>query len=252
MISHLIYKLIYSEKFVVEIESIVKIQFHRFRHYISQIKIYIFNRCIVHLPNKCALRSAQWSVDLCLNGLLWQIHNCSSALWSTRSRVWGSHDQAIFPPLYPVNCQESCTFLSCLQNSYSLQCSLNNFCKLTVILTYTVPYNSVHDSCAPKRLICAFVLLWITKWISLNIPISKNSQVLDNVFTCQLNIYYNARHSASDNNWVENQRQQEFYVKTKEKSSHVTKQTKNWSSSNHLTVATRFTTMCPHCSSSNM
>ena len=138
VISHLIYKLIYSRKVVVKIESIVKIQFHRFRHYISRNKIYIFNRCIVHLPNNCALRSAQWSVDSCLNGLLWQIHNCSSALWPTRSRVWGSHDQAIFPPLSPINCQESCTSLSCLQNSYSLKRSWNNFCKLTVILTYTV------------------------------------------------------------------------------------------------------------------
>ena len=50
--------------------------------------------------------------------------------------------------------------------------------KPTVMQTSTVPHNSVQASCTPKYLICGFVQLWRTKWVSLSFTIKKTPNLL--------------------------------------------------------------------------
>ena len=127
---------------------------------------------------------------------------------------------------------------------FTLHISGKNVGKLTAIQTSTVPHNSVQVSRTPKT------CFGKTKWVSLNFSIDKNSQLFFSAYICQLNIQYNARHTASKNHRVGNGTQKEFHVEAKENSSHVTMQTGSWSSSNHATVARTFATVCPHCCSS--
>ena len=91
LISHLAHTLIYSIfNLGIKIESIWKIKLLRYWQYISQYKIYNFKCCILLLPSIFALRSAQWSLVLCLNGWFEQIRLSSSALGSTRFRIYGA------------------------------------------------------------------------------------------------------------------------------------------------------------------
>ena len=71
---------------------------------------------------------------------------------------------------------------------FTFYSSRNNVWKLTLIQTSSVPHMSMQVSCAPKGLLCGFVLISRTKSVSLNFAIKKNSQFLINVFICQLNI----------------------------------------------------------------
>ena len=86
---------------------------------------------------------------------------------------------------------------------FTLYSCRKNVWKLTVIQTSSLTHNSVKVFCGPKRLFFGFVLFWRTKWVSLNIAINKKFQFLNNHFICQLNIYYNARHTASKVDRVE-------------------------------------------------
>ena len=47
---------------------------------------------------------------------------------------------------------------------------------------------STQVSCTPNCLLCRFVFFWRAKWVLLNFTISKNSQLLNNVFLFQLNV----------------------------------------------------------------
>ena len=51
-----------------KVESFWKIYVHRYWQSNSQYKVYNFQWCIIQLLNNFALRYAQWSVVLCLNG----------------------------------------------------------------------------------------------------------------------------------------------------------------------------------------
>ena len=99
---------------------------------------------------------------------------------------------------------------------FTLYSSRKTVWKLSVIQTATVPHNSAQVSCEPKRVFRGLVLFCRTKWVSLNFATNKNSQFVNKVFICKLNIQYNARHTASKVNRVENGGQEEFYVKEKE------------------------------------
>ena len=58
-----------SQKWISKkrIESLQKIYFQRNWQYISHYKLYNIKCFIIQLPNNFALRSAEWSVVLCLN-----------------------------------------------------------------------------------------------------------------------------------------------------------------------------------------
>ena len=115
--------------------------------------------------------------------------------------------------------------------------------KLYVIQTTTLPYNFVQISRISKRLVCGFVWFWRTKRKILNIPNKKNYQLFNNIFICQLQFFYKARRIASKVYRIENGRQKEFYLKEKQRSNHVTKQTWVLFSSDDLSVAMAFQKM---------
>ena len=106
---------------------------------------------------------------------------------------------------------------------FTLYITVKNVGKLTVIQMSTVPHNSVQISFTPHCLLCRFVVFWRAKLVYLNFAINKNSQLLKSVYNCHVNIYYNAKHSASKIERVKNARQEKIYVKAKELSSQVTK-----------------------------
>ena len=195
------------------------------------------------VTKKFCLRCAQWSLILCLNGHLGQIQFFSSK----RSRNMGEPRSSMFSTSVPIEFpSKNLAFFCSFCKIITLHISGKNVGKLTAIQTSTVPHNSVQVSRTP------ITCFGKTKWVSLNFSIDKNSQLFISAYICQLNIQYNARHTASKNDRVGNGRQKEFHVEAKENSSHVTMQTGSWSSSNHATVARTFATVSPHCCSSIM
>ena len=111
-----------------------------------------------------------------------------SCLWmgnSSRSKfihprdfeLWDSRDFPNFSNLYPIKCQEPCIFQSFCE-VFTLYSSRENVWKVTVVQTSTGPDNSVQVFCAPKRLICWFVLLWRTIECPWNLPSMKTPNSL--------------------------------------------------------------------------
>ena len=140
-------------------------------------------------------------------------------------------------------------FFVCFCKHFTLFSSINNVGALTVIQKSTVAHSSVQIFCTQKCLFFRFVLFWRTKLVSLNFTIKKLPTPQQRSYLPAQN-KYNARHTASRVDNFENGGQKKFYVKAKELSSHVTKQTWIWSSSNHITLTWTFATMCFCCSSS--
>ena len=114
------------------------------------------------------------------------------------------------------------SFFGCFCKLITLYISGIFFGKLTINHTSSVPNNSVNVSCTPIPFFCAFVRFWITKNYARIFP-SNKAKVPKNDYICQLNIYYNARHSVSKLDGTENGRQKEFYITAKEYSDDVTK-----------------------------
>ena len=198
-------------------------------------------------------------------------------LYQRDLELWDSRDIPKLPPLYPINCQESCICRS-FCNVFTLWSSRKNVWKLTVIQTSTVPNNSMQIFCTPKCLFCWFVLFLRSKKVTLNISIKQKCQFLDNVSICKLKVQhynvrhtaskvnrtekgrykyfhvktYNARHTASKVNRTENGRYKDFHVKTEKKPSHMTEHARIWTLSNLITLARSFGSMWSNSSSSIM
>ena len=130
---------------------------------------------------------------------------------------------------------------------FSFYVCWKNALELTVNKLCTNPHNSTQISCTPKSLFSAFVSFWKPKRVSATFSINKESQLIDSVSVCKLNIYYNTRRTASKFDKIQNGRYKKFYVKTKDYSRHVTKPTWIWSSFNHVTAAKALTTIWCHC-----
>ena len=135
---------------------------------------------------------------------------------------------------------------------FTLYISRKNIGRLTLIQMSTAPNNSVEVSCTPNRLLGGFVPSWRTKLVSLKISINENSNALKTFTFLHAQYLAQRKKYCSKVDRVEYGRQKNFYVKAKEQSKHVNKLTCFLSSSNHVTVARTFTTMCPHCSSTIM
>ena len=156
----------------------------------------------------CAPHSEVWSCVWMGN---WSESNF---LYQWDLELWDSGDLSNFPPLYPINCQESCIFLFLLQSNHPLQ--LWEDCLKAHCNPYVHCSKQFHVGFLYTKkfalLVCTFLRL---KNVTLFFSINEKSQFVDNVSICKLNVpHYNSRHTASEVNRIEKGGYKDFHLKT--------------------------------------
>ena len=168
----------------------LKVQLRRNKQYISQYKICNFNCCTVQLPNFFFLRFSQWSVLFCRNGSLELILSPLSSLKSTRSWFLLQPCSSKFFTSLSIKLLRVaffCIFCKILKMCSPFTC-LGGVCGSPLQSKHPLFLVLPCEFLRPKCCFCAFEIFWRTEEVSLNIPISKNSQLLNNDHICKLNM----------------------------------------------------------------